>query len=254
MADWVLSEKRGEIALLTINRPEARNAINFEVMDALEALLPALNADPAVRGAVLTGAGDRAFSAGMDLKVAAGFDAESAANWMGRLKRFFAAIRDFDKPLVAAVNGVAAGAGYQITLLCDIRVGHAEALMGQTEINVGLASVVGAQIMALSLGHSRTVELTLSGRLMDGRECHAVGLFHLLVEKGDVLPQAIEVAKELGSKPPNAMRLTKQRFREVTQAAFDSAFEAGARLQAEAYRSGEPQAVMAAFKERKKNP
>ena len=253
MADLVLNEKRGEIALLTINRPEARNAINFEVMGALEALLPSLNDDLAVRGAVLTGAGEQAFSAGMDIKVAASFDAESAANWMRRLKSFFSAIRDFDKPLVAAINGVAAGAGYQVALLSDVRVGHPEARMGQPEINVGLASVVGAQIMALSLGHSRTVELTLSGRLMDGAECHAIGLFHRLVARGDVMSQAIQAANELASKPPNAMRLTKQRFREVTQAAFDSAFEAGVRLQAEAYLSGEPQAVMAAFKSRKKN-
>jgi enoyl-CoA hydratase/carnithine racemase len=254
MTELVLCETDGEIALLTINRPEARNAINFEVMDALEARLAALNADPAIRGAVLTGAGEQAFSAGMDIKVAAAFDAEAAASWMRRLKRFFSAIRDLDKPLVAAVNGIAAGAGYQVALLCDVRIGHAEARMGQTEINVGLASVVGAQIMALSLGHSRTVELTLSGRLMDGKECHAIGLFHRLVDRRDVMPQAITAARELGAKPPNAMRLTKQRLREVTQAAFDSAFEAGARLQAEAYRSGEPQAVMAAFKSRKKSP
>lgn len=252
MVDLVLNQAHGEIALLTINRPEARNALNFEVMDALEALLPRLNRDPAVRAAVLTGAGDQAFSAGMDIKVAAGFDAESAARWMKRLRTFFSSLRNFDKPLVAAVNGVAAGAGYQLALLCDVRVGHSGARMGQPEINLGLASVVGAHIMGLSLGHSRTVELTLSGRLMDGAECHALGLFHRLVEADAVVAGAIELARELGKKPPNAMRLTKQRFREVSQAAFDAAFEAGARLQAEAYASGEPQAVMAAFMVRKK--
>jgi enoyl-CoA hydratase/carnithine racemase len=252
VAQPVLNDTREEVAVLTINRPEVRNAINFEVMEALEALLPMLNEDPAIRAVVLTGASDKAFSAGMDIKVASTFDAESAASWMRRLKQFFSAIRDLDKPVVAAVNGIAAGAGYQVALLCDVRVGHPQARMGQPEINVGLASVVGAQIMELSLGISRTVELTLSGRLMEGRECHAVGLFHRLVEQGDVLPQAFLAARELGQKPPNAMRLTKQRFREVTQTAFDDAFEAGARLQAEAYRSGEPQAVMAAFNARKK--
>ena len=247
MADPILSQSHGEIVLLTVNRPEARNAVNFEVMDALDALLPRLNADPAVRGAVLTGAGNQAFSAGMDIKVAAGFDAQGAARWMKRSKVFFSSLRDFDKPLVAAVNGVAAGLGYQIALLCDVRIGHADARMGQSEINVGLASVIGAHLMSLSLGHSRTVELTLSGRLMDGAECHAIGLLHRLVEAHDVVPQALELARLFGQKPPNAMRLTKQRFREVTQAAFDATFEAGARLQAEAYASGEPKAVMAAF-------
>lgn len=247
MTDAILSRPEGDVVLLTINRPAARNAINFEVMDALDGLLPRLNSEPDVRGVVLTGAGDQAFSAGMDVKVAAGFDSESAARWMQRLWTFFSSLRNFDKPLIAAVNGIAAGAGYQIALLCDVRIGHAGARMGQPEINVGLASVIGAHIMSLSLGHSRTVELTLSGRLMDGQECHAVGLFHRLVEPQEVLPHALELARALGQKPPNAMRLTKQRFREVTQPAFDATFEAGARLQAEAYASGEPQAVMAAF-------
>ena len=247
MADPILTQAHGDVVLITINRPEARNAINFDVMDTLDALFPRLNADPAVRGMALTGAGGQAFSAGMDVKVAAGFDAESAARWMKRLKIFFSSFRNLDKPLVAGVNGVAAGAGYQIALLCDVRIGHAGARMGQPEINVGLASVIGAHIMNLSLGHSRTVELTLSGRLMDGNESHAIGLLYRLVEPSQVVPHAIELARELGKKPPNAMRLTKQRFREVTQAAFDTTFEAGARLQAEAYASGEPQAVMAAF-------
>ncbi len=247
MADPILIEMHGEIALLTLNRPEARNAVNFEVMDAFDDTLPRLNADPGVRGAVLTGAGSQAFSAGMDVKVAAGFDAEAAARWMRRTKLFFSTLRHFDKPLVAAVNGVAAGLGYQIALLCDVRVGHDGARMGQPEINVGLASIIGAHLMGLSLGHSRTVELTLSGRLMAGAECQALGLFHRLVEADQVVSQALDLARTLGQKPPNAMRLTKQRFREATQAAFDATFEAGAHFQAEAYASGEPQRVMAAF-------
>jgi len=87
---------------------------------------------------------------------------------------------------------------------------------------------------------------------MDGRECHALGLFHALVARDQVMPHAIERARALGKKPPNAMRLTKQRFREVTQSAFDATFEAGARLQAEAYASGEPQTAMAAFMAKRK--
>ncbi|MSO70060.1 MAG: enoyl-CoA hydratase/isomerase family protein [Alphaproteobacteria bacterium] len=247
MPDPILTHTHGDIVLVTLNRAEARNAVNFEVMDALDALLPRLNADPSVRGVVLTGAGTQAFSAGMDVKIAAKFDAEAASRWMKRTKIFFSTLRNFDKPLVAAVNGVAAGLGYQIALLCDVRIGHEGARMGQPEINVGLASVIGAHLMCLSLGHSRTVELTLSGRLMDGAECQAVGLLHRLVEADQVIPQALDLAHALGQKPANAMRLTKQRFREVTQAAFDATFEAGARLQAEAYASGEPQSVMAAF-------
>jgi enoyl-CoA hydratase/carnithine racemase len=247
MTETLLCERRGELALLTLNRPAQRNAVDFALMDALERELAALNTEPAVRALVLTGAGEEAFSAGMDLKVAQGFDAGRAAAWMRRVRQLFGAIRALDKPLVAAVNGVAAGLGYQIALLADLRVGHEQARMGQTEINVGLASIIGAHLMGLTLGHSRTVELTLNGRLMDGAECLRLGLFHALVAPGEVVDTALAMARSLGAKPPTAMRLTKQRFREATQAGFDAAFEAGARLQAEAYASGEPQAAMAAF-------
>jgi len=252
VAEFLLTDRREEIALVTLNRPGQRNAINFELMDEIEQALARLNNDSAVRALVITGAGSEAFSAGMDIKVASGFDGPAAAAWMRRVQRLFSAIRALDKPLVAAVNGVAAGLGYQIALLADLRVGHHGARMGQTEINVGLASVIGAYLMNLTLGHSRTVELTLNGRLMDGAECERVGLFHALVAQDAVLPKAIEMARALGQKPPTAMRLTKQRFREVTQAGFDAVFEAGARLQAEAYASGEPQKVMAAFLAKKK--
>jgi len=157
------------------------------------------------------------------------------------------AIRGLDKPCIAAVNGVAAGAGFQIALLADIRVGHAGARMGQPEINAGLASVIGAHLMGLSLGHARTVELALSGRLVEGAECLSLGLFNHLVAAGEVMPKSLAIAEQLAAKPPVAMRLTKQRFREITQAGFDAVFEAGARLQREAYASGEPQQVMARF-------
>lgn len=253
MSDLLLIERQGEIAILTLNRPAQRNAVNYELMEAIEAALPALNADPSVRALVLTGAGADAFSAGMDIKVAASFDPARASAWMGRIKQLFTAIRALDKPIVAAVNGVAAGLGYQMALLCDLRVGHPGTRMGQTEINVGLASIIGAYVMGLTLGHSRTVELTLNGRLMEGAECERLDLLHALVPADQVLPKAIEMARALGQKPPNAMRLTKQRFREITQAGFDEVFEAGARLQAEAYASGEPQAVMAAFLAKKKS-
>jgi len=222
--------------------------------DETQAALAELNADPACKAIVLTGAGDKAFCAGMDIQLLREFDAAGAADWMDRLRAFYQSIRDLDKPCIAAVNGVAAGAGYQAALVADIRVGHAQARMGQTEINIGLPSIVGAHIMSQQLGHMRTVELTLSGRLMDGDEAYRLGLFHHLVPADDVLKKAYAVAEELAAKPPIAMKLTKQRLREVTQPGFDAAIEAGKRLQAEAFATGEPQAVAAAFFEKRKKP
>ena len=240
-------ERLGASVLVLLDRPDVRNAVNYELIDEFEETLDALNRDTDCRSIIISGSGERAFCAGMDLNVARGLDADSSADWLVRLKRLYEAVRGLDKPSVAALNGVAAGAGYQLALLADLRVGHKAARMGQPEINVGLASVLGAHIMAPFLGHARTVELTLSGRLMDGDECFRLGLFNHLVDAAEVHAKAIAVAEELAQKPPTAMRLTKQRFREDGQAAFDATFEIAPRLQREAYTSGEPQRVMAEY-------
>lgn len=250
MPDFITLESRDTVAILTFTRPEVRNALHFGMAEEASAALAGLNADPGCRAVVLTGAGEHAFCAGMDIALLRTLDAAQTGDWMTHLKRFYEAIRGLDKPSVAAVNGVAAGAGYQIALLADIRVGHAKARMGQPEINVGVPSLLGAHLMEATLGLSRTTELTLSGRLMDGEECHRLGPFHELVAADQVRDKALDIAHVLAAKSPVAMRLTKQRFREASQAGFDAAFEAFARLQAEAFASGEPQAVMAKFFER----
>ncbi len=237
------------VTTITFDRAAVRNALNYEMAEETAAALADCNADPACRAVVLTGAGEKAFCAGMDIKVVQTLDAASAPDWMARMRAFYEAIRGLDKPCVAAVNGTAAGAGYQIALLADYRVGHAGVRMGQTEIKLGLASILGAHIMYPHLGHSRSVELTLSGRLMDGEECHRVGLFHELVPEAEVRAAGEAAAARLAALPPVAMRLSKQNFREMTQAGFDAAFAAAERLQSEAYASGEPQRMMAAFLE-----
>jgi len=245
MPQNLVIERRGAAALVILSRPDVRNALNYDLISETEEALRDLNKNDDYRAVVLTGSGERAFCAGMDLGLVRKLDANTSADWLMRLKGLYEAIRWLDKPIVAAVNGAAAGAGYQLALLTDLRVGHAKAYMGQPEINVGLASVLGAHIMEPFLGHARTVELTLSGRLMDGEECYRLGLYNHLVDAEEVVDKAIEVAKALAQKPPNAMRLTKERFRTAGQAGFDAAFKIAERLQREAFYSGEPQSVAA---------
>ena len=139
-------------------------------------------------------------------------------------------LRGLTKPLVMALNGTAAGSAFQVALLGDVRVGHPGVRMGQPEINAGIASVTGPWIMNLMLGMSRTIELTLTGRLMDAEEACRLGLIHHLVDAAQVLPRALEVARELAAKPPVALRLNKQRFREMSQASFEDTMEAAIRL------------------------
>jgi enoyl-CoA hydratase/carnithine racemase len=119
--------------------------------------------------------------------------------------------------------------------------------MGQPEINSGIASTLGPWLMREMIGLSRTIELTLSGRMMDAAECHAIGLIHKLVPKEKVMEAALATARELAAKPQVAMRLDKRRFREVTEEGFNDALDSGIRIQKEAYGSGEPQRMMEEF-------
>jgi enoyl-CoA hydratase len=247
MYEFIKVEREGEVAIVTLNRPDRYNAWHAPMRAELAAALRALNQDASVGAVVLTGAGDRAFSAGQDLAETQQFDAERGARWLEEWRNLYGAIRELEKPLVAALNGVAAGSAFQVALLCDVRVGHSGSRMGQPEINAGIPSTMGPWLMQMSLGFSRMVELTLTGRLMDGEECHRIGLIHHLVPREQVLTKALEVARDLAGKSRVAMRLNKRRFREMTEAGFHEAEEAGKRIQREAFATGEPQAMMARF-------
>ena len=247
MSDLIQIEDKDGIRVLTLNRPESRNALNAAMRDAIRAALAPVNGDAAIAGVVVTGAGERAFCAGQDLAEAREFDPARAEVWVKDLRAFLSSVRDLDKPCVAAVNGVAAGAGYQLALLCDLRIGHAGVRMGQPEINAGLASVIGVHLMSLTLGHAQTRDLALTGRLVEAEEALRLGLLTRLVPAAEVLDEARAAVRELAAKPPNALRLTKRRLRQMTQAGFDEVFEAAVPLQRAAYASGEPQAAMAKF-------
>jgi len=134
-----------------------------------------------------------------------------------------------------------------VALLCDFRIGHADVRMGQPEINSGIASTTGPWIMREMIGIARTIDLTLSGRMMDAAECLAIGLLNKVVPQEQVLPASLALGAELAAKPPVAMRLNKQRFREVTEAGFRDCLDAGIRIQRESFATGEPARMMAEF-------
>jgi len=244
---FILSEDLGPVRRLTLNRPDKLNAWNTVMRDQLIAALDACEADPTVRAIVLTGAGDRAFGAGQDLSESQHFDAARAETWMAEWHRLYDCFRLGSKPIVAALNGVAAGSAFQVALLCDLRVAHAGVKMGQPEINSGIPTVTGSWIMREIIGLARTIDLTLTGRMLDAKEAFEFGLISRLVEARAVQHTALALAEELAAKPPGAMRLNRARFAELTQAGFDDAMAAGVRIQCQAYASGEPQAMMEKF-------
>lgn len=243
----IKAERIGAIGVITLNRPERLNAWHSAMRGEILAALGAFAKDPAVGAIVMTGAGERAFSAGQDLEEAHDFDADRAEVWLREWETFYDTLRSLPKPLVMALNGTAAGSAFQVALLGDIRVGHPAVQMGQPEINAGIASVTGPWIMREMLGLSRTIELTLTGRMMDAQECHAIGLIHYLVPREAVHARAMEIAEALAGKPPVAMKLDKARLQEMTEAGFRDAIEAGIRIHRESYASGEPARMMEAF-------
>src|SRR4029453_17924509 len=123
----------------------------------------------------------------------------------------YQAVRDVTKPLIAAINGTAVGAGFQVALMCDLRVAHPEVRMGQPEVRAGLASVVGSYLMSLQIGHSLNQQLSLTGALIAAERAHVLGLVNDLVPAAQVLPRAVQRAREMAALPTVAVRMTKRR-------------------------------------------
>lgn len=245
--EFIRLERDGGTVRLTLDRPRVLNAWHAPMRREIVAALKDCDADDAVRAVVITGAGDRAFCAGQDLNEATRFGPDEAEAWIEEWRTFFGAVRALSKPLVAAINGVAAGSAFQAALYADLRIGCPAARMGQPEINSGIASVTGPYIMREVLGHARTVELTLSGRLMDAEEALAAGALHRIVPAGDLLSVAHDIAADLGAKPSVAMAIDKAWLREMTEPGFQAAMDAAKRHHRASFEAGEPQRMTAEF-------
>ncbi len=236
----LITERHAQTIILTLNRPRALNAINSELRQQFIEALEQANADDSVAAVIVTGAGDKAFCAGQDLTETADYGIDDVEAWLTANHAMYRAVRLLDKPAVAAFNGVTAGAGLQIGLCCDLRVGYADMRIGQPEIKAGLASIVGSQLMIDHIGMAHNIELSLTGELISGQRAYDVGLLNRLVPQADVTEAALELAGKLSQLAPTAMRLTKQRFRSLTEPGFESALKVAIDSQKQVYTAGEP--------------
>jgi enoyl-CoA hydratase/carnithine racemase len=252
MSDVISIEKRAGIAVLAFNRPQALNALTRELARGIADGLIALDADPGVRGIVLTGAGERAFCAGVDLVEARGVQVYEIEAWFGAVCNVYKQILLTEKPVIAAINGVATGGGFQIALVSDLRVAHDGVRLGQPEINAGIPSVMGSYWISLHLPWSLNQELSMTGRMMDTAEAKLHGLLNRVVARDQVIPTACDLAEHLAGKLPTAWARTKKRFREVALQGFEEAFRAGVLGQQEAFAKGEPQRFIDGFLAKKR--
>ena len=243
----VLVEHHDGIACVTLNRPAQMNAVSQALRDLLIPTLNDLNHDDTVQAIVITGKGERAFCAGQDLAEAAALQPDDIVPWLNSQRTMYQAVRNLDKPCVAALNGVTAGAGFQIALCADWRIAHEDARIGQPEVKAGLGSIVGSYLMSLYVGLNHNAQLSLSGDLVSARRAHEMGLITAL-SQGDVRAEAIDCARQLAQRPTTAFRETKRFLRTLTQPGFDAAAQAGIAAQQACFAAGEPQAAMARFR------
>ncbi len=206
MADEVLLERRAAVAILTINRPEARNAINRATAVALGDALDALAADDEVLAVVLTGAGDKAFSAGMDLKAFAAGEFPITEQGFGGLTK-----RIFPKPLVAAANGAALAGGFEMMISCDMVVASDHCVFGIPEAQRGLIAGAGGLIrLAKRIPLAVAYEMALTAEPISAARAYELGLVNRVVPAEQVLEVAVALAERTARNAPLAVRASKR--------------------------------------------
>lgn len=249
MSQDILFEQTGSTATITLNRPNKLNAWTESMRSELIAHLEGLKGNDDIRTVILTGNG-RAFCAGQDLAETASMNPEdhaSAEAWIDGFDHLYRAVRNLDQITIAAVNGVAAGSGFQFALLADLRVGDSKVRMGQPEVLSGIPSITGIWAMWSILGKSKTSQFVLTGELVDAAEAQRLGLLNYMADDGGVLAYAKDLAARLSLLPPGAVRLTKNRLRSLEDDDLSDAMAEAKRVHREAYGTGEPQREMARF-------
>ena len=208
MYEYCTVEREGHLTIVTLNRPEVMNALHYPAHLELDRVWNAFDADPDQWVAIVTGAGPRAFSAGNDLKFQAGGGARGfvASGFGGLTSRF-----DLYKPVIAAVNGVAMGGGFEIALACDIIVAARNARFALPEPKVGLAALAGGMHrLPRTIGLKRAMGMMLTGRHVSADEGHELGFVTALAPEGEALSEAKKWAAQMLECSPMSLRATKQ--------------------------------------------
>ncbi len=207
-ADVVLYEKRGRVGIITINRPEKRNPLSREVRLGILRFLDEAEKDDEVKAVILTGAGDKSFAAGADLKE---LEVRTTRESIVPSIRVDHALEKFPKPVIAAINGFAVGGGCEIAMACTFRVASERARFGQPEINIGIIpGMGGTQRLVRLVGLGKATELVLLGEMIDAHTAKEIGLVHYVVPHDELMDFSIALGEKLADKPPLALRLAKE--------------------------------------------
>jgi len=205
----VLYEKRGAIAYVTVNRPKVLNALNTPTWKDLRTAFEHARDDDAVRGVILTGAGDKAFVAGADISELAHASAIDAERSSSSGQEVLDLVENLGKPVIAAINGFALGGGCETAMACTIRIAVEHAKFGQPEVKLGLLpGGGGTQRLPRLVGRGRALQLILSGEIISAQEAWRIGLVNEVVPAADLIPRAEAILKMIASNAPIAVKLS----------------------------------------------
>ena len=247
--EFVLTEVRGPIGIVTINRPQVRNALNHQTIAELVDALDAFDMDDQVRCMILTG-DDRAFAAGADISqmVEAGavdvLDDDNFARW--------ARFRAIHKPVIAAVSGYALGGGCELALMCDLVVASETAQFGQPEVKIGIIpGAGGTQRWARSAGKVRAMEAVITGEPVGAVDAERIGLVNRVVPAGAHLDEALRLANLIAARPPLAVRLGKEAVNQAMEVPLSAGLEFERKLFYLLFASDDKREGMRAFLEKR---
>ncbi len=222
--ETILVEQRDAVTLITLNRPQALNALNAQVLEELIVAFAAFEADASQRCAVLTGSGEKAFAAGADIKEmaekpAAEFYAQDFfARWTSHV------VKTTRKPWIAAVNGFALGGGCELAMMADFIIASENAKFGQPEIKLGVGpGMGGSQRLTRAIGKAKAMEMCLTGRMMGAEEAERSGLVARVLPLASLVEEALKTATEIAAMPPLAAIANK----EMVNAAFETTLDQG---------------------------
>ena len=223
--ETLLVERRGRVALITLNRPKALNALNAQLIGELELVLTELDADAEIAAVVLTGS-EKAFAAGADIKEMADKDFVAAfrSDFIGPWQK----IAQHKKPIIAAVAGYALGGGCELAMMCDLIIAADNAKFGQPEINLGtIPGAGGTQRLTRIVGKSKAMEMVLSGRMMEAAEAERTGLATRVVPLADLVDEAVKLGETIAEKSQPIVAMAK----DAVNAAYETNLAEGIRVE-----------------------